>query len=135
MLIQCGLFPKLKSLVTSKEKDIRIAACDIISQLASTRGTTKKKKKHFPVLIFRLGQIQSLIDNGIIEDVLKLVSFDENVRWKLVKIIKYITRGTPSQVKYLVKLGTIHTLCKALSDFRSFDRVLTEAYKVNSFGL
>jgi hypothetical protein len=81
-----------------------------------------------------LGQIQPLIDNGIIDDVLKLVAADETVRWKLVKIVKYVTRGTPSQVRFLVDRGTIHILCRTLSDFRSYDRVLTEVYKVRDGG-
>ena len=39
------------------------------------------------------GHIQALIDSELLLLIIKLVSFDENVRWKLVKVLKYVTRS------------------------------------------
>lgn len=83
MLIQCGLFGSVQKLLTSPDKDVRIATTDLVYYLASARGQT-----------------QQLIDNNIIRDMLVLVSVDENVKWKLVKVLKYVTCCTPIQVLY-----------------------------------
>jgi Ca2+-binding EF-hand superfamily protein len=112
LLLKNNLLEALKKMLMHKESTVRIAACEVICTLANARG-----------------HIQFLINCGILEMILKLISVDENARWKLVKVLKYCTRGTPSQIKYLVSKETIQHLCKALIHFKAYDRVLTEVYK------
>eukprot|EP01128_Nolandella_sp_AFSM9_P010431 TRINITY_DN7206_c0_g1_i1.p1 TRINITY_DN7206_c0_g1~~TRINITY_DN7206_c0_g1_i1.p1 ORF type:complete len:1094 (+),score=255.51 TRINITY_DN7206_c0_g1_i1:127-3408(+) len=111
-LLKCNLLQSLKKLITDKSVEIRIAACDLIDVLASVRG-----------------HVQSLIDSDLIAVILKLIPMDEEVRWKLVKVVKYVTRGTPSQVAYLCDRGVVQILCKRFGEFKTYDRVLSEVYK------
>jgi hypothetical protein len=124
MLLNDGLLDPLKKLLTHKEISLRIATCDLISVLASIRGqiqVSDSRSNRVALLhltfIFSLNSlvlvhllinflfdsveflVQPLINSGIMEVVIKLINIDEHLRWKFVKVFKYATRGTPSQIR------------------------------------
>eukprot|EP01125_Pyxidicula_operculata_P010084 TRINITY_DN331_c1_g1_i2.p1 TRINITY_DN331_c1_g1~~TRINITY_DN331_c1_g1_i2.p1 ORF type:complete len:645 (+),score=128.51 TRINITY_DN331_c1_g1_i2:2-1936(+) len=113
-LIQCGLLTELKRLlITSvKEPAVRHSVLDLISTLVSDRG-----------------RIQEVIVSEIISLIIDYITEEESLRNRCIKIIKLLTRGTPDQVSYLVNNKVITVLTKRLSDFKTYDQVLTEMYK------
>lgn len=110
--IKCGLLDELKKLLTDDDSSIRVDACETAINLAKFRDKT-----------------QALIDSNIVDLVISNILADENVRWKWVKLMKYITRGSVIQVGYIVHKNAIQVLCKGLTYFKEYDRVLSEMYK------
>lgn len=110
--LHAGLLKKLKALMNSDAPDLRINACEMIAFLASTRGL-----------------IQPIIDEHIAADILNHISMESEVNTIWIKAIKYISRGTIHQVHYLVSHNCIHILCKTLTNFKTYDSILTEIYK------
>lgn len=76
------------------------------------------------------GLIQPIIDEHIAADILNHISMESEVNTIWIKAIKYISRGTIHQVHYLVSHNCIHILCKTLTNFKTYDSILTEIYKV-----
>eukprot|EP01122_Echinamoeba_exundans_P009822 TRINITY_DN3538_c0_g1_i1.p1 TRINITY_DN3538_c0_g1~~TRINITY_DN3538_c0_g1_i1.p1 ORF type:complete len:1064 (+),score=289.89 TRINITY_DN3538_c0_g1_i1:121-3312(+) len=112
LFVQAGLLDALTKLIRHVDIEVRLSCCDLLHLLA--------KKILF---------IEAMIKTGLVEMLITFVNHDDNLRWKLVKVIKYIARGTPHQVLQLVNNKAIQSLCSALSHFKAFDRVLTEVYK------
>lgn len=112
LLVEAGLLDALKKLLTASDIGVRLACCELLYVLA--------KKILF---------IEAMIKTGVVEVILKLLNLGEQLRWKLVKVIKYVARGTPNQVLHLVNNNAIPTLALSLAHFKAYDRVLTEIYK------
>eukprot|EP01114_Cavostelium_apophysatum_P006203 TRINITY_DN1744_c0_g1_i12.p1 TRINITY_DN1744_c0_g1~~TRINITY_DN1744_c0_g1_i12.p1 ORF type:complete len:563 (+),score=198.38 TRINITY_DN1744_c0_g1_i12:1357-3045(+) len=108
----CSLVLHLKTLLKSPDVAVKHEACECLLVLAGLKG-----------------EIQSLIDSGVALLVIQGVASDEDIRSKLVKILKYATRGSSSQVRYLVDNDMINVLCKSLSHFKTYDAILTKVYK------
>ncbi len=45
------------------------------------------------------GSLQAIINADVVPVLLSLLATDELLRWKVAKVIKYITRGSASQVE------------------------------------
>eukprot|EP00005_Dracoamoeba_jomungandri_P001938 CAMPEP_0174261552 /NCGR_PEP_ID=MMETSP0439-20130205/11494_1 /TAXON_ID=0 /ORGANISM="Stereomyxa ramosa, Strain Chinc5" /LENGTH=1028 /DNA_ID=CAMNT_0015346041 /DNA_START=22 /DNA_END=3108 /DNA_ORIENTATION=- len=112
ILVKSKLCETLKELLKSEDDLVRLDVCELLILLA---GIRKK--------------IQAIIAAKIVPKLLKLLSTDELVRWKVAKVIKYLTRGKPPHIDYLVKEGTVTVLSRVLTYFKVYDSVLTQIYK------
>lgn len=111
-LIDSGLTDALAHLLRSDDELVRVAVCETLIVLAGVRK-----------------RIQAIIKADIVPRLLQLLATDELMRWKVAKVVKYITRGNAPQIEYLVKQGVVQALAKSLVHFKVYDQVLTEIYK------
>eukprot|EP01087_Luapelamoeba_hula_P013814 TRINITY_DN3982_c1_g1_i5.p1 TRINITY_DN3982_c1_g1~~TRINITY_DN3982_c1_g1_i5.p1 ORF type:complete len:859 (+),score=157.44 TRINITY_DN3982_c1_g1_i5:1017-3593(+) len=111
-LLEAKLVTVLKKLLKSDNDLVRVDVCEAFIVLAGVRKKT-----------------QAIINEKIIPKLLKLIMNDEVARFKVAKVIKYVARGSPVQIDYLVKEGTVNLLIKGLSFFKVYDQVLTQIYK------
>lgn len=118
-LNNCSLLPAVKHLLKMGENSVKLEMCELFLVLAGLKGEIQVAMCPFCSLV--LGQ--ALINNQIIPLIIELVGSDEYIRFKLVKVLKYVTRGTTLQIRYLVECGIISALCKSLAFFKSYDKV------------
>jgi len=111
-LLDFQLVAGLKGLLKAANDLVRVDVCEALIVLAGVRKRT-----------------QAIVNADLVPKLLKLLAVDELIRWKVAKVVKYLTRGTPTQVEYLVKKGTVNALTKALAYFKVYDQVLTQIYK------
>jgi len=81
------------------------------------------------VLVGLKGEVQGLINAQLTTVIIDLLIHDDNLKFRLAKILKYVTRGNSIQIRHLVDSGIVGALCRSLSAFKSYDRVLTSIYK------
>jgi len=114
-LLDFGLLKRIKALLKStsaSDYDLRLRTCELVAVLAGEKG-----------------YIQDVIGEGLVPTMISLVFNDEFVRWKAMEVIKYVSRGQPSQVRYLVeKQDIVKSLANSLSFFKKYDSVLREVY-------
>ncbi|KNC52414.1 EF hand family protein [Thecamonas trahens ATCC 50062] len=95
-------------------------------------GATRLLAVHLAgVLAGMKGQVQPLIEARSFVALTELVASDPVTRVKALRVLQYGTRGTASQVKYLVEdLGMVSVLCECLKLFHfEDDDVLTQMYE------
>ena len=83
LLIRFDLLGVLNTLLADNDVNTRMAACDVLIYLAAVHGN-----------------VQAILDAQLAPKLLDLLAKDENTRWKVAKVLKYVTRGTPTQVRY-----------------------------------
>jgi hypothetical protein len=81
------------------------------------------------ILISQKGEIQSVINSSIMTYLIDVISTDEYLRPKIAKVLKFASKGSSGHIKYLVDMGIVGALCKALGFFKVYDTVLTKVYK------
>ncbi len=116
-LVDKGLLRCIKSLIYSTNKDIALAALRVVGTLASVCGC-----------------IDAIIKSDIIPSICDVITKNAQVRWKAVKLLKYLSRGSASQIQYLVKhCNIINMLChNVLPRFIEQDQLLARVYKYES---
>jgi hypothetical protein len=82
LLNNCSLLLHVKTLLRSSDSQVRLEACDCLLVLAGLKG-----------------EIQGMISTGIIVLLISLLSFDEYLRPKIAKVLKYVTRGSSLQIR------------------------------------
>jgi len=81
-LLDFQLAAALKELLKADNDLVRVDVCEALIVLAGVRKRT-----------------QAILNAEIVPKLLKILATDELIRWKVAKVIKYITRGTPTQVE------------------------------------
>ena len=101
-----------KILLLHSNQEIRLSTCGLLGTLIGVRG-----------------RIQSILDQEIVPIFIDICSNDDYCRWRCVKLLKYMTRGSAFQVKQLVSdYSIVKVLCHVLTYFESHDEVLKSIY-------
>lgn len=113
VLLKNHLLPTLRELLRRvSDGVVRLDAVDLISIIAAEKG-----------------EIQGVIDADLIPVLVNLILSDEVVRFKVVKVLNYLTRGIPAHVTFLVERADIvNVLSNSLQYFKSYDSVLRDVY-------
>jgi hypothetical protein len=74
------------------------------------------------------GHVEALSQADIPATLVRLLSTEESVRWKLVKVFKYMCRTSALHVRQLTQQGLVPLLCNLLSNFKEYDKVLNTVY-------
>lgn len=133
-LLNSNLLEVVKKLLVSQtDTNIRMDCCELLQTLASNRNVA-----------------MSLISTGTVDVIIHMIEADKSLRWKFIKIVKELSKGAPQiveyanaiariipifclivsqYIRYLVQKRVISVLCRALSHFKEYDRVLTDVYK------
>mgnify|MGYP003638035673 CR=1 FL=1 len=110
-LVRSDLFLALKQVFKHSDTSVRQQALQTLVIIA-------EKREHF-------GQI---CKSGIIESLVDILSKDEQLRQRAVKLFLSMSRGNAEVVSYLVKVGVLKMLGHCLSFFKTYDDVLTNVY-------
>lgn len=112
LLLDSRLVPTLSVLLREEDPYLRGDAVDLLRAITGING-----------------RIQAVIDAQLVPDLLEMLSHDTETRFKVVKIIKYMTLGRLDQVGYLVeKCNVLPTLFDSLQHFKVYDDVLIKMY-------
>jgi hypothetical protein len=88
-----SLLKCIKTLLHSTNNDIALPALRIVGTLASVCGC-----------------IDAIIKSDIVSSVCSLVTTNKDMRWKAVKILKYLSRGSATQVQYVLFYSISHCI-------------------------
>lgn len=107
-----GLLETLKVGLTSDHSIIRSASIDVLNILAGVRM-----------------QYNALVKSGVLEIIATLLPQDDSLRVKLVDFILSISQSS-SLAEAMANLDFIPLLCSALTWFKEYDSVISEAYAI-----
>jgi hypothetical protein len=101
-----------KILLMHSNQEIRLSTCGLLGTLIGVRG-----------------RIQEVLDCDLVPIFIDICAKDDYCRWRCVKLLKYMTRGSSLQVKQLVcEYSIVKVLCLVLTFFESHDEVLKSIY-------
>jgi len=112
LIIDCGALPLLNSLVQSSKRGIKKEACWVISNIAAGNKSQK----------------QAVIDAGLTSTIVHLLSnADNEIKKEAAWVIANLAEGgSPDQVKHLVQLGAISSLCDLLTNYDDISSIALE---------
>ncbi len=80
------------------------------------------------ILVSLKGHVAAILRTDVPVLLCNLLAADESLRWKIVKVFKYMTRSAGVHVRALAQLGLVAALCAMLNNFKVYDQVLNTVY-------
>lgn len=112
IFVKNKLIDILKILLHNTDQEIVLSTLGILCTLVGVRG-----------------EITNVVNLQIVPIVIEILLKNEDLRWRCVKFLKYLTRGSLEVMRYLVKEQKLFQIfCHVLTFFESKDSVLKSIY-------
>ncbi|MDP2437176.1 MAG: EF-hand domain-containing protein [archaeon] len=109
-MISKNMLSHVRLLIESPDINIRLSAYTLLQRIAEK------------------GQTNAIIENDVVPIVIRQLQLNDSLRWKIMKLVKLLTRGNQQQVRFLVERGVVSALTSCLYNFKIYDGILTEMY-------
>lgn len=112
IFVKNKLIDILKILLLNNDQEIGLSTLGILCTLVSIRG-----------------EITIIVNQNIVPIVIEILLKNEDLRWRCVKFLKYLTRGSLEVTRYLIKEQKLFQIfCHVLKFFETKDSVLKSIY-------